>query len=26
MLADNLNARLGLQIHKYIWEPQLKGV
>ncbi|PSH04682.1 MAG: 7-carboxy-7-deazaguanine synthase [Acidobacteria bacterium] len=26
MLADNLNARLGIQIHKYIWEPQLKGV
>jgi 7-carboxy-7-deazaguanine synthase len=26
MLADNLNARLGLQIHKFIWQPQLKGV
>ncbi len=26
MLADNLHARLGLQIHKFIWEPQLKGV
>ncbi len=26
MLADNLRARLGLQIHKFIWEPQLKGV
>jgi len=26
MLADNIKARLGLQIHKYIWEPQLKGV
>jgi 7-carboxy-7-deazaguanine synthase len=26
MLADNLNARLGLQIHKFIWEPQRKGV
>jgi 7-carboxy-7-deazaguanine synthase len=26
MLEDNVNARLGLQIHKYIWEPQLKGV
>lgn len=26
MLADNLSARLGLQIHKFIWEPQLKGV
>lgn len=26
MLADDLPARLGLQIHKFIWEPQLKGV
>lgn len=26
MLADGLNARLNLQIHKYIWEPQKKGV
>jgi 7-carboxy-7-deazaguanine synthase len=26
MLADNLRARLGLQIHKFIWEPQRKGV
>ncbi len=26
MLADNLQARLGLQLHKFIWEPQLKGV
>jgi 7-carboxy-7-deazaguanine synthase len=26
MLADNLHARLGLQLHKFIWEPQLKGV
>ena len=26
MLADGVKARLGLQIHKYIWEPQLKGV
>jgi 7-carboxy-7-deazaguanine synthase len=26
MLADRLNARLGLQIHKFIWEPSLKGV
>jgi 7-carboxy-7-deazaguanine synthase len=26
MLADGLNARLSLQIHKYIWEPQKKGV
>jgi 7-carboxy-7-deazaguanine synthase len=26
MLADELDARLSLQIHKYIWEPQKKGV
>jgi 7-carboxy-7-deazaguanine synthase len=26
MLADSLQARLGLQIHKFIWEPSLKGV
>jgi 7-carboxy-7-deazaguanine synthase len=26
MLADGLDARLSLQIHKYIWEPQKKGV
>src|SRR6516165_7205751 len=26
MLGDGLNARLGLQIHKFIWEPSLKGV
>ncbi len=26
MLADGLNARLSLQIHKFIWEPQKKGV
>ena len=26
MLADGLNARLGLQIHKFIWEPSLRGV
>lgn len=26
MLEDGLRARLSLQIHKYIWEPQLKGV
>jgi 7-carboxy-7-deazaguanine synthase len=26
MLADGLPARLSLQIHKYIWEPQKKGV
>ena len=26
MLADGLHARLGLQIHKFIWEPSMKGV
>jgi len=26
MLSDGLNARLSLQIHKYVWEPQKKGV
>ena len=26
MLADRVPARLGLQIHKFIWEPSLKGV
>jgi len=26
ILADGLNARLGLQIHKFIWEPSMKGV
>jgi 7-carboxy-7-deazaguanine synthase len=26
LLADGLNARLSLQIHKYVWEPQKKGV
>jgi len=26
MLADSIPARLSLQIHKYIWEPQKKGV
>ena len=26
MLRDRLNARLGLQIHKFIWEPSMKGV
>ncbi len=26
MLADGLNARLSLQIHKFIWEPVKKGV
>lgn len=26
MLADGVPARLSLQIHKFIWEPQTKGV
>lgn len=26
MLADGLEARLSLQIHKFVWEPQKKGV
>jgi 7-carboxy-7-deazaguanine synthase len=26
MLADNVSARLGLQIHKFIWDPALKSV
>lgn len=26
ILADGLDVRLGLQIHKFIWEPQIKGV
>jgi len=26
ILADRLNVRLGLQIHKFIWEPSIKGV
>ena len=26
MLADNVTARLGLQLHKFIWDPALKGV
>ena len=26
MLADGLDARLTLQIHKFIWEPMKKGV
>ena len=26
MLEDGVEARLSLQIHKYIWEPQKKGV
>ena len=26
ILQDKLNVRLGLQIHKFIWEPAAKGV
>jgi 7-carboxy-7-deazaguanine synthase len=26
ILADELNVRLGLQLHKFIWEPTTKGV
>ncbi len=26
ILADGLNVRLGLQLHKFIWDPQVKGV
>jgi len=26
MLADGLDVRLGLQIHKFIWQPSMKGV
>src|SRR5215471_18507275 len=26
IVADQLNVRLGLQIHKFIWEPATKGV
>jgi 7-carboxy-7-deazaguanine synthase len=26
MLADNIPARLGLQIHKFIWDPAMRGV
>ena len=26
MLEDGVSARLGLQIHKFIWEPSMKGV
>jgi hypothetical protein len=25
-LADDVPARLGLQIHKFIWDPAMKGV
>ena len=26
ILADGLRVRLGLQLHKFIWQPELKGV
>ena len=26
ILEDRLNVRLGLQIHKFVWEPATKGV
>ena len=26
MVADSVSARLGLQLHKFIWDPALKGV
>lgn len=26
MLADNVPARLGMQMHKFIWDPAVKGV
>ena len=26
ILADGLNVRLGIQVHKFIWDPALKGV
>jgi 7-carboxy-7-deazaguanine synthase len=26
ILADNLSVRLGLQLHKFIWDPAVKGV
>jgi 7-carboxy-7-deazaguanine synthase len=26
MIADDVPARLGLQLHKFIWDPALKGV
>ena len=26
MLADGVRARLGLQMHKFIWDPAMKGV
>jgi 7-carboxy-7-deazaguanine synthase len=26
MLADNVPARLAMQLHKFIWDPAVKGV
>ncbi len=26
ILADKLDVRLGLQLHKFIWQPEMKGV
>jgi 7-carboxy-7-deazaguanine synthase len=26
MLADDVPARLGLQLHKFVWDPAVKGV
>jgi len=26
ILADGLSVRLGLQLHKFIWDPATKGV
>jgi 7-carboxy-7-deazaguanine synthase len=26
ILADNLPVRLGLQLHKFIWDPAMHGV
>lgn len=26
MIADNVAARLGMQLHKFIWDPAMKGV
>ncbi len=26
MMADGVDARLSLQIHKFVWEPRMKGV
>lgn len=26
MIADNVPARLGLQLHKFVWDPAMKGV